>query len=118
MSEELVRKGKNLNKLSIITTYIKDNYTKELTLESLAERFGYSPAYLSRMFQKYAMTNYKAYLQSVRVEYACKELANTDHSIGEIALNNGFPDGRALARAFKKRYGMLPSEYKKTKNST
>lgn len=118
VSEELVRKGKNLNKLSIITTYIKDNYAKELTLESLAERFGYSPAYLSRMFQKYAMTNYKAYLQSVRVEYACKELANTDHSIGEIALNNGFPDGRALARAFRKRYGMLPSEYKKTKNST
>lgn len=118
VSDELVRKRKNLNKLSAITTYIKDNYTKELTLKSLAEEFGYSPAYLSRMFRKYAMTNYKTYLQSVRTEYACKELMKTDHSIGEVALNNGFSDGRALARAFRKTYGMLPSEYKKTKNST
>lgn len=118
VSDEVVRMRKNLNKLSAITTYIKDNYMKELSLESVARVFGYSPAYLSRMFQKYAMTNYKAYLQSVRVEYACKELMNTGHSIGEIAQNNGFPDGRAMSRAFRKKYGMLPGEYKRTRNST
>lgn len=115
VSAEVVRNRRNLNKLSVITNYIKDNYTKELSLESLAEIFGYSPTYLSRMFQKYAGTNYKAYLQSVRVEYAHKELMNTDNSIGEIAEHNGFPDSRALAKAFRKKYGMLPSECKKTK---
>lgn len=118
VSTEIVKKRKNLNKLSAITTYIKDNYTKEISLESLACIFGYSPAYLSRMFKKYANTNYKVYVQSVRLEYACKELMNSEHEIGEIALNNGFTDGRAFARAFKKKYGVLPSVYKRTKNGS
>lgn len=115
VSADIVRNRRNLNKLSVITNYIKDNYSKELSLESLATVFGYSPTYLSRMFQKYAGTNYKTYLQSVRVEYAYKELMNTDSSIGEIAEHNGFPDSRALAKVFRKKYGLLPSEYKKTK---
>lgn len=113
VSAEIIRKRKNLSKLSVITNYIKDNYTKEMSLESLATVFGYSPAYLSRMFQKYAGTNYKAYLQSVRVEYAFKELVNTTMSISEIAENNGFADNRAFSKAFRKKYGILPSEYRK-----
>lgn len=115
VSAEIIRNRKNLNKLSLITNYIKDNYQKELSLESVAAVFGYSPTYLSRMFQKYANTNYKVYLQSVRVECAHKELMNTQNSIGEIAEHNGFPDGRAFSKAFRRKYGMLPSEYKKTR---
>lgn len=34
-------------------------------------------------------------------------------SIGEIALNNGFPNSKAFAKVFKKRYEMLPSEYRR-----
>lgn len=113
VSAEIIRRRKNLSKLSVITNYIKDNYTKEMSLEGLAEIFGYSPAYLSRMFQKYAGTNYKAYLQSVRVEYAFRELRNTSRSISEIAENNGFADNRAFSKAFRKKYGILPSEYRK-----
>lgn len=116
VSDDIVRKSKNLNKLSVITSYIKDNYAGEITLESLSKVFGYSPAYLSRMFQKYANTNYKTYIQSVRMEYASKELLNSELTIGEVAQNNGFSDSRALCRAFKKQFGKLPSEYRKTKN--
>jgi AraC-like DNA-binding protein len=38
---------------------------------------------------------------------------NTDHEIGKIAMNHGFPDSRAFSKAFKKRYGSLPSTYRK-----
>lgn len=31
----------------------------------------------------------------------------------QMALNNGFPNSRAFAKAFQKKYGMLPSEYRK-----
>ena len=37
----------------------------------------------------------------------------TSHSLSEVALNNGFPNGRAFSKAFVKRYGCLPSEYRK-----
>lgn len=102
-----------LNRLSTITGYIRDNYTKDLSLETVAEIFGYSPSYLSRMFQKYAKTNYKSFLQGIRVEYGFQELANTDHTIGEIAMNHGFPNQKSFAREFYRKYGILPSEYRK-----
>lgn len=110
---EEIRHYRKLNRLSTITDYIRENYTKELSLEMVADRFGYSPSYLSRMFRKYAQTNYKTYLQNVRIEYGFQEFANTDHTIGEIALNNGFPNQKAFTREFKKKYGILPSEYRR-----
>lgn len=113
VNEDIVKRNKKLSKLSSITTYIKEHYAEELSLETLSEIFGYAPAYLSRMFQKYAGINYKSYLQDVRLEYASKELMNTEHPIGEIALDNGFPNSKAFAKAFRKKYGILPSEYRK-----
>lgn len=113
VSRERVKKSHKLNRLSVITSYVKDHYNEELSLERLAEIFGYSPTYLSRMFQKYAGINYMSYLQSIRVEYAFQELANTDRTISEIALENGFPNSKAMAKAFRKKYGILPSEYRK-----
>lgn len=113
VSPELVRHNKGLNRLSQITAYLRDNYTKELSLDSLADIFGYSPTYLSRMFQKYAKTNYKSYLQNIRVEYGYRELVNTENTISDIAINHGFPNSKAFSKAFSQKYGMLPSEYRK-----
>ena len=115
VSPELVRRNKRLDKLSVIAAYMKDNYAKELSLENVAKTFGYSPAYLSRMFQKYAKTNYKTYLDNVRLEYAYKDLTNMDVPIGEIAINNGFANSKAFAKVFKDRYGILPSEFRRQK---
>lgn len=103
----------NLNRLSEITSYMKKNFREDLSLEELAETFGYAPSYLSRMFQKYAGVNYKSYLQDIRLRHAFQELLNSRHTISETALNNGFPNSRAFSREFRKKYGVLPSEYRK-----
>ena len=41
---------------------------------------------------------------------------NTEKTVSQIALDNGFSDSRAFAKAFKKRYGCLPSQYRKQMN--
>ena len=79
----------------------------------MANLFGYSDAYLSRMFKKYAKINFKAYLQEIRMSYACRELMNTEKTVSQIALDNGFANSRAFSREFQKRYGKLPSEIRK-----
>lgn len=94
---------------------MKSNYNKDLSLESLAQTFGYSPTYLSRMFQKYARTNYKSYLDNLRLEHAYKDLMNTDLSISSIASQNGFANSKAFAKVFQKKYGQLPSKFRKDK---
>ena len=116
VDQEFMRKNKNLTRLSAITSYMKDNYAGELSLEEVARVFGYSPTYLSRMFRKYAGISFKDYVQSIRLGYALKELENSAYNITEIALRNGFSGSKALARAFQKKYGMLPSEYRLLKS--
>ena len=113
VSAEIVRDHKNRNRLSTITNYIKDNYQKDLSLEGLAQVFGYSPTYLSRMFRKYAEINYKEYIQGIRLEYAYRELISSDTMVEEIAEHSGFADGRAFAKAFRKKYGVRPSDFRK-----
>lgn len=115
VDSDMLKRNKKLNRLSTITSYIKDNYMTDLSLENLAKIFGYSPTYLSRMFQKYANINYKTYLQSVRVEHGFQELTTTDHTVSEVAMNNGFPNSKAFSKAYQEKYGLLPSEYRKQK---
>lgn len=110
-----IRQKRQLDKLSQITSYMKEHYNQDITLERVAEQFGFSPTYLSRMFRRYADVTYKEYLLNLRTEYGLREMLNTDRSLNEIALGNGFPDSRAFAKAFRKRYGCLPSEYRKNR---
>ena len=107
----LYRSSKALQRLSPITEYIKKHYAEDISLQSLAEQLGYSIEHLSRMFQKYAQINYKSYLSGIRLELAVEEMEKGDKTISEIATQVGFSDSRALAKAFQKKYGMLPSEY-------
>lgn len=116
MDKEVLRQKRQLDKLSHVTQYMRENYDQELKLNEVALRFGFSPTYLSRIFRKYAQVNYRTYLIDLRVKYAVRELIDSDHEIGMIAMNHGFPDSRAFSKAFKKRYGCLPSEYRKRFN--
>lgn len=103
----------HLEKLSSITNYIQKNYRENLTLEGVARQFGFSPSYLSRIFQKYVGINYKAYILELRTDMGYRLLMNTTQPIGEIAMACGFPDSRSFSKAFRKRYGTTPTEYRK-----
>jgi AraC-like DNA-binding protein/mannose-6-phosphate isomerase-like protein (cupin superfamily) len=109
----LIRHSKGLDKLSRIMSYLQDNYNKDISLETLSKTFGYSPTYLSRMFQKYAGTSYKTCIDGIRLEHAKRDLVYTENTIGEIAMNHGFANSKAFARCFQVRYGVLPSEYRR-----
>lgn len=111
--EKEIRHSRRLDALSKITTYMREHYNEDLKLSDLAGTFGYSDAYLSRMFQKYAKVNYKTYLQDIRMAYAYRDLLNTDRTISQIALDNGFCSSRGFSGEFQKRYGILPSEMRK-----
>ena len=43
------------------------------------------------------------------MSYAYRELLNTEKTISQIALDNGFASSRAFSRDFQKKYGELPS---------
>lgn len=116
VEEKELRYSRRLDALSKIIGYMREHYTEELKLMDVAATFGYSAEYLSRMFKKYAKVNFKTYLQDIRMTYAYRELMNTDKTISQIAMDNGFCTSRAFSKEFRKRYGVLPSEVKNRKN--
>lgn len=106
---------KYIQRFKKITEYINENYRENLTLDMVASNYGLSREYLSRSFKKYMGSTFKEYLDSVRVSNAYKELMNTDLSVLEVALNNGFNDSRTFIRAFKAVYHETPHKYRALK---
>ena len=111
--EKELHYSRRLDALSKITAYMREHYPDDLKLSEVASTFGYSSEYLSRMFKKYAKVNFKTYLQDIRMTYAYRELSNTDKTISQIAMDNGFCTSRAFSKEFVRRYGILPSESRK-----
>ncbi|WP_311081966.1 AraC family transcriptional regulator [Paenibacillus polymyxa] len=116
MDNESIRgfnSGKYLERLTLITDYIKENYDKSLSLDSIAQVFGLSPEYLSRFFVKHVGMTLFQYINAIRLERSHRVLMNTDHSIIQIALEHGFPNEKSFARVFKKVYRATPHQYRK-----
>ena len=95
-----------------IIAYVESNYMNEIQLEDLSKAVYLSPSYLSRLFKKLTGTNFKAYLEEVRLRHASEELRDTDKTITTIAYSNGFPNVSALSTAIRKKYDMAPNEYR------
>ena len=55
------------------------------------------------------------YLMFVRLQHAALDLVSTGDSITEIALRSGFSDSNYFKDAFKKKYGVTPSAYRKNR---
>lgn len=104
---------KYLERLSSILDYIDEHYREALTLNRLAETQHLSPPYLSSFFEKYLGVNFLTYYNALRLERATNELLFSDDSVETIALNNGFTNPRSFVTLFKKKYGTLPSLYRK-----
>lgn len=109
---QAIARYRKMNKLSEITDYIKENYSKDISLEHLGSVFGYAPTYISKMFQKYAGYTFKNYLTLIRLAHAVQDLVNTQDSLDRIAGKHGFPDRKALSKAFQDQFGMTPGQYR------
>ena len=99
--------------LSLAATFIKKNFNQKISLNDIAEASGFSPNYLSRKFKEDTGIGVHEYLTFVRLNKAAIELAHTDHTITEVALNNGFSDANYFKDAFHKDFGLSPRDYRK-----
>lgn len=116
-NQEVIRVKKQLDRLSQVTQYMREHYREDISLVEVAQHFGFTPTYLSRIFHMYVNVNYRTYLLDIRVQNAVREMMNTDHSLIQIAMDHGFPDPRSFTSAFQKRYECKPSVYRKNRNS-
>lgn len=115
-SGAMVRSQKYIDRIRKVLDYMEKHYEEPLTLQGVAGHFCLSMEYLARVMKKYTGNTFKAHLNQIRVSKAYKDLMETDYSMLEIAMRNGFPDARSFISVFKDAYGMTPNSYRK-KNS-
>lgn len=103
---------KSLKQLTQITDYINTHFDEGIGLGDVAEEFHFSHSYLSRFFKQHMNMTFSQYFNNIRLEHAVNEMLTSSESIAEIASRSGFSDARSMVALFKKKYGMLPSEYR------
>lgn len=111
-TKQTIKSLKHLDRLKQINDYVLENYNHSLKLEQVAEVFNYDPAYFSRFFKKYMGIPFSEYVNTVRLEKAYYQLRDTDMTVLDIALNNGFFSVKSFYNVFKKNYTLSPQQYR------
>lgn len=95
-----------------IVHYIGCHYCSRLSLNDLAEHFGYTPSYINRIFKNQLHLSPLQYITNLKIERA-KELllANPEMDIHAAASAVGYEDARYFSRVFKNETGMTPSAW-------
>ena len=110
-----LEKDKKRNALRIqIFEYIETNFdSHEISLDSIANIFGFSVSYLSRFIKEEKGRNFSSYIQELRIKKIKKELSDTNYLIKDIIQNAGYYDVPNFTRKFKEIEGITPSQFRK-----
>lgn len=112
-TKQSIKSLKHLERLKVINEFVQENYSQSLKLEQVAEVFNYDPAYFSRFFKKYMGIPFSEYVNTVRLEKAYYQLRDTDMTVLDIAMANGFFSVKSFYNVFKKNYTLSPQQYRK-----
>ena len=96
-----------------IRTYLHEHFSEKVSLQDIALHVYLSRTYVSTLFREETGCSITEYLNSVRVDHACRMLRETDLSLSEIAQACGFEDQSYFNRVFKKALCRSPIQYRR-----
>ena len=102
----------NFPKIKEALEYIDKHLDEPISLESISKQFHFSPYYFHRMFSIIVGKAIAVHVRDRRLMFACIQLATTENSMLNIALDSGFNSAQSFSRVFKNIYGISPSEYR------
>ncbi|WP_105615394.1 helix-turn-helix domain-containing protein [Vallitalea okinawensis] len=108
-------KDKNIKIYQQLVNIINNEFKTDITIEECANRLGYHPNYLRRIFKKEMGVNFSEYLKNYRMAQAKLWLKTTNMKIAEIAMALQYNNAQNFIRSFKKMYDMTPGMYRKAK---
>lgn len=92
---------------------IRDNFQSPPDLLSLARRVGINDHKLKCGFKELYQETVFSYLRKIRMNKARELLAQSNYSITRTSHDIGYESSSHFAVAFKKAYGITPSDYQK-----
>ncbi|MCM3785175.1 AraC family transcriptional regulator [Neobacillus mesonae] len=105
------------NKLaSQIKDYIDGNYTQQLNLKGIAEKFNISSYYLAHIFKSSYNTSPISYMIQRRMGEATRLLVQSEMKVREIAKLTGYENPNYFSILFTRVVGMSPKQYREHHN--
>ena len=92
--------------------YITINYSRDLTLNEIADSSCVSPFHFSRIFKTFTSLSPHQYLIGTRLKNAEDLIKNSDLPITEICFSSGFDSLEYFSTAFKNKYRLSPSRFR------
>ena len=101
-------------KVTEMIVYLQENCV-DTTLESFAEYFQYSPSHISKLLKRAVGKSFKELVGYFRLQKAGQYLKDTDWSVTRIAEVTGYADSGYFCKAFRKKNGVSPLEYRSSR---
>lgn len=95
--------------------YMKEYCHEKITCETLASRAYLSTGYFHRVFKSVTGESPIDHLQNIRLEKAAAILSSSQATVKEAAAEAGYQDMKHFYRIFRKKYGVTPAQFKKSK---
>lgn len=93
--------------------FLLENYRNQMRLSEVLKVAGMSRSTFARQFKKHSGKTLSEFLQHIRLDAACRELARTDNHIVDVAFGNGFTQVSFFNRLFRRSLKHSPSEYRR-----
>lgn len=98
--------------------YVKQNYTKKITLDEVSKMTYLSKSYFSKMFSDEMGITFSNYITKVRIEKSKQILLDETIKLIDVGYMVGFIDQSYFIKCFKKFVGLSPGRYRKNNGIT
>lgn len=98
--------------------YIRQNYSKKITLDEVAAYVYLSPSYFSKIFKDEMELNFNSYLNRIRIEKSKQFLLSEKVKLVDVAGMVGFEDQSYFSKVFKKLTGVTPGKFRESRGKT
>ena len=106
----------NIDNLNKAIEYIEKNLTNKIDYKELSKIVGLSEQSFNRVFSFLTDNTLTEYIRKRRLSKAYEELKNSDIKIIDLATKYNYESDISFTRAFKKMFGITPSECRKSDN--
>lgn len=100
------------SELGSAVEYITQNYSNKISIQVLASKSNLSVRQFQRRFQQTFRLTPSEYIVKYRLLKAADQLINSNESVTDIALKNGFYDHSSFSKHFKKKMNLPPLKYR------